>query len=45
VFHLEDVFVVGGRFKVDEEHGEGELSAVLRDVPDVSDLMAELFDF
>jgi hypothetical protein len=45
VFHLEDVFVVGGRLKVDEEHGEGELSAVLRDYPDVSDLMAELFDF
>jgi hypothetical protein len=45
VFHLEDVFVVGGRLKVDEKHGEGELSTVMRDVPDISDLMAELFDF
>jgi hypothetical protein len=45
VFHLEDVFVVGGRLEVDEEHGEGELSTVLLDVPYISDLVAELFDF
>jgi hypothetical protein len=42
---LKDVFVVGGWFKVDEEHRKGELGAVLRDVPDVGDLVAEFFDF
>jgi hypothetical protein len=45
VFHLKDIFVVGSGFKVDEEHRERELGAILRDVPDVGDLVAELFNF
>jgi hypothetical protein len=31
-FHLEDVFVVGSRFEINEEHGEGELGESMLDV-------------
>jgi hypothetical protein len=45
VFHLEDVFVVGGGLKVNEKHGEGELGAMVSVVPYVGDVVAELLDF
>jgi hypothetical protein len=41
VFHLEDVFVVGSGLKVNEKHGEGELGAMVSDVPYVGDVEAE----
>jgi hypothetical protein len=45
VLHLKDFFVVEGGLKVDEEHRKWELGAVVRDVPNVGDLVAEFFDF
>jgi hypothetical protein len=31
-FHLEDVFVVGCRFEINEEHGEGEFGETMLNV-------------
>jgi hypothetical protein len=45
VLELEDVLVGGGRLQVHEEHGEGEFGARLLYIPDIGDLVAEVFDF
>jgi hypothetical protein len=45
VFHLEDVFVVGSGLKINEEHGEGELGAMVSDVPYVGYVVAEQLNF